>query len=146
MNEPTNRMPPMTPYLTMTDTEKGIEFSNEVFRLTLPDSGKVCHAELILNDGRIMLGEEHPGITKSPATLNGTSVRICLMVDDVDAWIDRSIKAGATVTIPAQNYFYGHRSGSIRDPFGHEWMLNHEIEKVETAEMQRRWKEMVTRK
>ncbi len=138
----------MTPYLTMNDTAKAIEFYQkafgaiEVFRLELPN-GKVCHAELILNDSRIMLGEEHPGMTQSPGTLGGTSVRVCLMVDDVDAQIDQAVKTGATVTMPPEDCFYGHRSGAVRDPFGHEWMLNHEKEKVELEEMQRRWKDMV---
>jgi len=93
------------PYLSMVDAAKAIEFlqkifgAKEVFRLALPDSGKVCHAELTLNGSRIMLGEEHPGMSKSPATLGGTPVRICLMVDDVDAIVDRAQKAGATVVM-----------------------------------------------
>jgi len=148
MNSPSPQMPPMTPYLTMIDAAKAIQFyrevfdAEEVFRLTLPND-KVCHAELVLNGARLMLGEEHPGMSKSPATLNGTPVRICLMVNDVDALMDKACKVGATVIMPPENCFYGHRSGSIRDPFGHEWMLNHEIEKVEHAEMKRRFNEMI---
>ena len=68
------------------------------------------------------------------------------MVEDVVTGLAKKAQAeGATVTLPPENCFYGHRSGSIRDPFGHEWMLNHEIEKVEHAEMQRLFKEMVTK-
>jgi PhnB protein len=149
MSNPSTQLPPMTPYLTLSDAGQAISFykgvfnATEVFRLTYPDSEKVCHAELLINGSRIMLGEEHPDMTKSPTALGGTSVRLCLMVDDVDAWMDRAVKAGATVTFPAEEHFYGHRSGSVRDPFGHEWMFNHETEKVEAAEMQRRWKEMM---
>ena len=151
MKDQSTNLPPMTPYLTMADAGKAIEFykkvfgATEVFRLVLPDSGKVCHAELTLNGSRIMLGEEHPGMTQSPQTLKGTSIRICLMVDDVDGLMKKAEAAGATIILPPENCFYGHRSGSIRDPFGHEWMFNHEIEKVEQAEMQRRFKEMVTK-
>ena len=144
-------MPPLTPYLTMVDAGKAIEFytkvfgAKEVFRLDLPDSGKVCHAELDLNGSKIMLGEEHPGMSVSPTTLKGTPVRICLMVEDVDGVITKAVKAGATVLMPPEDCFYGHRSGSVRDPFGHEWLLNHEFEKVEHAEMKRRFKEMATK-
>lgn len=139
----------MTPYLTVADAGKAIQFYEKVFgakevsRLVFPDSGEVCHAELVLNGGLIMLGVEHPGMSKSPATLGGTPVRICLMVEDVDGMVEKAGKAGATVTRPPEDTFYGHRSGSIRDPFGHEWMFTHEIEKMEPAEVQRSFNEMV---
>ena len=79
-----------------------------------------------------------------PETLGGTPVKICLMVENVDASVDRAQRAGATVIMPPADQFYGHRSASLRDPFGHEWMLQHEIEKVSPAEMQRRWNAMMT--
>ncbi len=65
------------------------------------------------------------------------------MVDDVDASVARASDAGATVIRPPNDEFHGHRSASVRDPFGHEWMLQKEIEKVAPEEMQRRWNEMV---
>jgi PhnB protein len=65
------------------------------------------------------------------------------MVDDVDVWVARSNAAGAIVVRPPSDEFHGHRSATVRDPFGHEWMLQQEIEKVSPAEMQRRWDEMV---
>ncbi len=65
------------------------------------------------------------------------------MVDDVDVWVARSSGAGAIVVRPPSDEFYGHSSATVRVPFGHEWMLQQEIEKVSPAQMQRRWDEMV---
>ncbi len=64
------------------------------------------------------------------------------MVENADEAIGKAVSAGATVTMPAADQFYGFRSGTIRDPYGHEWMLQHEIENVSPEEMQRRWDEM----
>lgn len=80
---------------------------------------------------------------ETPETLGGTAVGLCLMVDDVDTACERANAAGATVVRPPSTEFYGHRSASLRDPFGHEWMLQREVEKVSPAEMQRRWDTMV---
>ena len=66
-------------------------------------------------------------------------MKLCLMVEDVDASVERARAAGATVVMPPRDQFYGHRSASVRDPFGHEWMIQREFEKVSPAEMQRRW-------
>jgi uncharacterized glyoxalase superfamily protein PhnB len=66
-----------------------------------------------------------------------------LHVDNADALIDRAVKAGATLVMAPQDQFYGERGGRVRDPFGHEWLIGHEIEKVSYEEMQRRWDAMV---
>jgi PhnB protein len=137
----------LAPYLAVKDAAKAVEFyagvlgAKEAFRLTNPE-GKVCHSELHFGDSVIMLAEEFPGYSKSPETLGGTPVRFCLNVDDVDGTVDRLAKAGATVTMPPSDQFYGYRSAAARDPFGHEWMIQRQIEKVEPAEMQRRFDEM----
>lgn len=139
---------PLTPSLTVDDGIKAIEFykaafgAEELFRLTDPESGKIGHAELLIQGSMIMLADEYPNHNKSPATLGGTTVKLCLMVDNVDHSLERAVRAGATVKMPAENHFYGHRSATVRDPFGHEWMLQREFEKVSPTEMQRRWAEM----
>jgi PhnB protein len=141
--------PPITPYLAMAEAAKAVEFyktafnATERFRLTHPESGKLCHAELHFYGGTIMLADEHPQYSKSPTTLGGTAIRLCLTVDNVDAVVERAVKAGATVTMPAADQFYGMRSAGLRDPSGHEWMIQHEIEKVSPPELQRRFNEMV---
>ena len=86
-----------------------------------------------------MLSDEYPQFNKSPRTLGGTAVKLSLMSADADADFDRAVKAGAEVLRALTNEFYGHRSGTLRDPFGHEWTISEEIEKVSPEEMQRRW-------
>ena len=138
---------PLIPYLTVKDAAQAIEFyktafgATERFRLT-DKSGMVGHAELMIAGCMIMLSEENPAWNKSPQTLGGTAVKFSLMVENADAGIAKAEAAGATVTMPPMDMFYGHRSGAVRDPFGHEWMIQHEIEKVAPEEMQKRWDAM----
>src|SRR5690606_38518126 len=88
----------------------------------------------------LMLSEEFPEYgCLGPASVGGTSVGLHLHVDDADALIRRAVEAGAEVIRPAQDHFYGERSGTVRDPFGHEWNLGHHIEDVTPEEMQRRY-------
>ncbi|MDP1586877.1 MAG: VOC family protein [Prosthecobacter sp.] len=149
MSTTTPDYPAFSPYIAVQDAVKAITFYQEAFgaterfRLVDSASGKIGHAELTLKDGMLMLSEENPAWNKSPQTLGGTTVKFCLMVENADAAIERAVKAGATVLMPPGDQFYGFRSGSIRDPFGHEWMLQHEIEKVTPEEMQKRWDAMI---
>ena len=136
-------------YLRLRDAAKAIEFytkafgATEKFRLSEP-GGRIGHAELELGGTTLMLSDEYPefGIY-GPASIGGTSFTIHLHVDDADALIGRAVAAGATVIRPAADQFYGERSGTVRDPFGHEWNIGHEIEKVTPQEMQRRYDAML---
>jgi uncharacterized glyoxalase superfamily protein PhnB len=74
-----------------------------------------------------------------PRSLGGTSITIHLHVDDADAIIRAAVEAGAKILREPQDHFYGERSGTVRDPFGHEWMIGHSIEEVSPEEMQRRY-------
>lgn len=135
-------------YLRLRDGAAAIDFysrafgAREKFRLTEP-GGRIGHAELELGGTTIMLSDEYPefGI-RGPASIGGTSFTIHLHVDDADALIERAIAAGATLVRPASDQFYGERSGTVRDPFGHEWNIGHEIEQVTPQEMQRRYDAM----
>ena len=135
-------------YLRTKDAAKAIAFYEQAFgavekyRLCEP-GGRVGHAELDFGGTTLMLSDEFPefGIA-GPQTLGGTSLSIHLHVDDADALIARAVAAGATVVRPAADQFYGERSGTVRDPFGHEWNIGHEIEKVTPEEMQRRYDAM----
>lgn len=137
------------PYLRVRNAPAAIEFykaafgATEKFRLTEP-SGRVGHAELLFGATTVMVSEEYPeyGIV-GPQSIGGTGSSIHLHLDDADAMIERAVKAGATVIRPAADHFYGERSGTVRDPFGHEWLLGHEIEKVPVDEMQRRYDAMM---
>ena len=142
--------PPLIPGIAVRNASQAIEFyvaafgAVELYRLIDPESGKIGHAELLINGSLVMLADEYPEFNKSPETLNGTTARFCLMVPDVDQAVVRAVAAGATITRPASDQFYGHRSACLRDPFGHEWMLQHEFEKVTPAEMQQRWNAMMS--
>jgi len=149
MNTPATDYPAFSPYLTVRDAEKAIAFyqnafgATERFRLTNAGDGKVGHAELMIQGSLLMLAEENPQWgSQSPQALGGTPVTFCLMVENADAAVARAVAAGATPRMPVADQFYGFRSGSVIDPFGHEWMLQHEIEKVDPAEMQKRWDAM----
>jgi PhnB protein len=136
-------------YLRVRDAAGAIDFyarafgAEERFRLTEP-GGRIGHAELALGATTLMLSEEYPesGLP-GPDTLGGTSFTIHLHVDDADALIRRAVEAGATVVRPAADHFYGERSGTVRDPFGHEWNVGHELEKLTPQEMQRRYDELM---
>lgn len=149
MTKPATQYPPLTPALAVQNAARAIDFYRaafgavELYRLIDPESGKVGHAELTINGSMIMLSDEYPTINKAPSTLGGTSVKLSLLVQSVDRFVERARVAGATVMSPPSDQFYGYRSASVRDPFGHEWMIQQEIEKVTPEEMQRRWDEMV---
>ena len=139
----------MFPYLRVKDAGRAIEFYErafgavEKFRLTEP-GGRIGHCELSFGSMTLMLSEEYPELGfLGPQSIGGTSVSLHLHLDDADAAIERAVAAGAVVVRPASDAFYGERSGTVRDPFGHEWMLGHSIEDVTPEEMQRRYDELM---
>jgi PhnB protein len=134
----------VTPYLTTADAGAAIDFYKAAFgavetcRLTMPD-GTICHAEVKIGDSHVMLGQECPAWgNKSPNTLGGTPVGLCVYLPDVDAAFAKAVAVGATVDKPVEDQFYGDRSGTVTDPFGHKWTLATHVEDVSPAEMQRR--------
>jgi PhnB protein len=134
----------VTPYLTAGDAIAAIEFYKAAFgavetcRLTMPD-GSIAHAEVKIGDSHVMLGQECPAWgNKSPLTLGGTPCGLCVYVPDVDAQFAIAVAAGAKVEKAIENQFYGDRSGTVIDPFGHKWTLATHVEDVSLAEMQAR--------
>lgn len=133
------------PYLRVKNADQAIDFYirafgvTEKFRLTEP-GGRIGHAELDFGGSIVMLSEEYPELGfVGPQTIGGTSMSIHLHVDDCDAAIRRAVAEGAEVVREPSDAFYGERSGTVRDPFGHEWMIGHSIEEVTPEEMQRRY-------
>jgi PhnB protein len=145
---PHNRINEAYPYLRVKGAPAAIDFykrvfgATERFRLTEPD-GRIGHIELDLGNIVLMLSEEFPeyGIL-APQAPGATGMAMHLHVDNADELAARAVAAGATLVREPADQFYGERSCMIRDPFGHEWMLGHEIEKVTPDEMQRRYTAM----
>ena len=136
-------------YLRVKDAAKAIAFytkafgAKEKFRLTEP-SGRVGHAELDFGGTTVMLADEYPEYDiRGPTALGGTTVAIHLHVDNADEGIRRAVEAGATILREPKDEFYGERSGTVRDPFGHEWSVGHHLEEISPEEMQRRYTEMM---
>ncbi len=138
----------VTPYLVISGAAAAIDFykkalgASERMRIPGPD-GKIGHAELMFGDSVVMMADENPEMhALSPKTVGGSPVTIMLYVEDVDAVAAKAVGAGATLLRKIENQFYGDRSGSIKDPFGHIWHLSTHIEDVSPEEMDRRMKEM----
>jgi PhnB protein len=151
MSTPVADYPTFSPYLTVRNAAQAIAFyqaafgATERFRLADQATGAVGHAELSIAGSLLMLSDENPQWgNKAPPTLGGSPVTFCLMVPNADAALARAVAAGATVLMQAADQFYGFRSASVVDPYGHQWMLQHEIEKVSPAELQKRWDAMTS--
>jgi PhnB protein len=134
----------LTPYLVCKDAARAIEFyrnvlgATEKMRMPAPD-GKVGHAELQFGSSLLMLADEYPEMGyRGPQAFGGSPVTLHLYVDDVDAVFKRAVSAGAKERQPVENKFYGDRSGTIEDPFGHTWNLSTHIEDVSPEEMEKR--------
>jgi len=137
----------VTPYLIIDGAAEAIEFykrafgATEMLRMADPQ-GKVGHAEIKIGDSVIMLADEHPAMGyRSPRSLGGSSVSILLYLADVDSVFERAIKSGAKAQRAVVDQFYGDRSGTLEDPFGHVWTVATHIEDVSPEEMKRRVQE-----
>lgn len=107
-------------------------------RMTAPD-GTVVHAEIVIGDSVILLGDEWPDApTAAPTTLGGSTASLSIYSDDVDALWERAISAGAEVVYPLEVQFYGDKSGRVMDPFGHTWGLGQRVEDIGPEEMKER--------
>ena len=134
----------VTPYLIIKGAAAAIDFYKEIFgatevmRMPMPD-GRVGHAELKFGDSFVMLADEFPDMNVvSPTTLGNSPVGLLLYVADVDKTVERAVARGAKITKPIADQFYGDRTGTIEDPFGHKWTVAVHKEDVSAEEMQRR--------
>lgn len=138
----------VTAYLVINGAAAAIEFYKRVFgaeetlRLAAPD-GSIGHAELRIADGVVMLADEVPDMDiKAPPTIGGSSVGLMLYVADPDAVFDAAIEAGATQFKPMCDQFYGDRSGTFDDPFGHRWTVACRREEIDHAEILKRFEDL----
>jgi uncharacterized glyoxalase superfamily protein PhnB len=134
----------ITPALSVREASEAVEFYKNAFRAKVLDvhytpDGKVMHARLKIGDSPMMLADEFPGMgTPAPQTLGGSPVVLNIYVHDVDSLFNQAVAAGATVTMPLADQFWGDRYGQIVDPFGHHWALGTHQEDVSPEEMERR--------
>ena len=132
------------PYLIVHDGAAALDFyarafgAEELMRMPGRD-GKIGHAEMRIGQARFMLADEHPeALAVSPKTLGGTPVGLLIYLEAVNAVFEKAVAAGAIVERPLKDQFYGDRSGTLRDPFGHKWTLATHVEDLSAEEMERR--------
>jgi PhnB protein len=134
----------ITPYLSIKGAAAAIDFykrafgAMEMMRMAQPD-GRIGHAELQIGDSRVMLADEFPEMDfRSPASVGGTPVTLHMYVEDVDAVVSQAVAAGAKLVRPVQDQFYGDRSGTVTDPYGHVWHVATHKEDLSMEEIRRR--------
>lgn len=139
----------VTSYLIVDDAARAIDYYTEAFGAEVEfkmegPGGKIMHSELRIGDGRFMMAGEFPEMgARSPKTLGGSPVGLMFYVaDDVDGRFERAIAAGGEVLRPVQDQFYGDRSGTLLDPFGHKWTIATHVEDVPEEELDRRMRAM----
>jgi len=134
----------VTPYLIIDGASAAIDFytsvlgATERMRMPAPED-KVGHAELEIGDSVIMLADEAPDMdARGPRAVGGTPVSLHVYVEDVDSVFERAVQAGAKALRPVEDRFYGDRTGSFEDPFGHRWDVGTHVEDVPADEMEER--------
>jgi PhnB protein len=134
----------VTPYLYVRGAAAAIDFYKSVFGATeivrmAGPNGRIMHAEMKIGDSIVMLGDENPQMgVLSPQTVGGFSTGLHVYVEHVDAVVQKMIDSGAKLVRPIKDQFYGDRSASLLDPFGHMWSVATHIEDVAPEEMKKR--------
>ena len=137
-----------TPYLIIDGAAKALDFYKHIFgateKMRMPAPGsKVGHAEIVIGNSMIMLADEHPEMgARSPRAFGGSGVGIMLYVEDVDSTVKKAVAEGAKLVQPVEDKFYGDRTGTIEDPWGHTWHVGTHKEDVSDEEMKRRLAKM----
>lgn len=136
-------------YLRVSDSRRALDFytrafgASEKFHLSEP-SGRIGHMEIDFHGTTLMVSDEFPEFgLRGPQPGDGSPASIHLHVDNADAVVQQALDAGATLAMPCSDQFYGERAGVVIDPFGHRWMIGHEIEVLAPEEMQRRYTAML---
>ena len=133
----------LTPYLVVDGGAKALEYYKNAFGATelfrMEHEGKIAHAEMKIGDSPFMLSDEHPEMGyKGPKSIGGSAVGLMIYVDDCDAVVKQAITAGGTEKKAIQDQFYGDRSGTLEDPFGHIWTVATHKEDVTPEEIDKR--------
>jgi PhnB protein len=150
-------VPPITPYLTVSDAAAAIEFYKKGFGALqdgevhlMPGTGKIMHARLVINGSLIMLTDDFSAQMgrppSTPEALGGSPIVLALNCEDVQTIWDSAVAAGATVTMPLANQFWGDRYGQMTDPFGHKWSFSQTLKVMTGEEMQQAAETMLEEK
>jgi PhnB protein len=140
-------VPPLTPYLTVSDAVAAIDFYQKAFNATLdgephimPGTSKIMHARLLVNGSLLMLADDFSDAwgtpSMAPNVLGGSPIVLALNLADVQSFWNRAVAAGVTVTMPLADMFWGDRYGQFTDPFGHRWSCSQTLA-VMTGEQMR---------
>jgi PhnB protein len=134
----------IVPELCVHDGRGALEFYKRAFgaveqeHMMSPDGSKLLHGALTIGGHRIVVFDEFSasegGTCRCPQTLGGTGVRLILDVDDAEAVVRQAVIAGATVMVPVTKMFWGARYGKVKDPYGHEWGINEQLEELSAAD------------
>jgi len=134
----------VTPYLFIKGAASAIDYYKNIFgakeRMRMPGpNGRVMHAELEIGNSVIMLADENPQVgARSPETIGGASCSFHVYVENVDAIVQKAVDSGGKLARPVKDEFYGDRTGTVIDPFGHIWSIATHIEDVTPEEMKKR--------
>ncbi|MES2801008.1 MAG: VOC family protein [Bdellovibrionota bacterium] len=141
----------VTPYIVVKDAATAIEFykrafdATELYRLDDP-KGQIMHAEIKIGNSIVMMTSEMADMkSQSPQTLNGTAVSFMVYVEDVDSAAKKAIAAGMETLKPVENQFYGDRTGTFKDPFGHIWTIGTHVEDIPMDLMKQKMNEMYSK-
>jgi PhnB protein len=135
----------LTPHLTIKGASQAMDFYKRAFgaeelgRAAGPDGQTIMHGEMRIGDSRFFLNDEFPEMgCRSPQSIGGSPVTIHIQVEAVDTIFNQAVAAGAKVSMPLADMFWGDRYGKLIDPFGHEWSLATHQEDVPPEELAKR--------
>jgi len=133
----------LTPYLVVDGAAQAIDYYKKAFGATelfrMEHEGKIGHAEMKIGDSPFMLSDEHPERGyRGPKAIGGSAVGLMIYVEDCDKIFKQAIDAGGTEKNAVQDQFYGDRSGTLEDPFGHVWTVATHKEDVTEEEIGKR--------
>jgi PhnB protein len=135
----------LTPYLTVSNAAAAIDFykkafgAEEIARHQAPDGKRLMHAQLKVLGMDLMLSDdfpEHMGRSRTPEAFGGSPVTLHLHTDDVNSLWEKAVAAGAKVTMPLADQFWGDRYGQFTDPFGHSWSAGQTLKKMSAQELE----------
>jgi uncharacterized glyoxalase superfamily protein PhnB len=141
----------VTPHLICAGAADAIEFYKKAFNaveeVRLPGpQGRLMHAMIRIEGSAVMLVDEMPEWgALSPKSLKGSPVTIHLYVENVDASVQRAVSAGAKITMPPADMFWGDRYAKVEDPFGHHWSVATHVRDVSPQEMQQAMQKMAAK-